>query len=109
MSVQEINQDNFEEIVTKSDKPIVMDTSASWCGPCRMMEPVFNELSEEMTDIVFAKLDIEANRELASKFHITAIPCIIIFNKGEEVDRIIGFKQKQDLKQSIEAILGGLK
>ncbi len=105
----ELTKDNFEKEVKNSDIPVIVDYWASWCGPCMNMAPTFEELSKEYEGkLKFAKLNVENNQELAGQFGIRGIPCLIVFNKGEEVDRIVGSMPKDALKEKIDDILGKL-
>jgi len=101
----EVNEQNFEEEVTKSDKPIIVDFWASWCGPCKMLGPVFEKVSQDMPEVKFAKLNVDENKDLQQKNAVMGIPCMIIFKNGEEVDRIVGFQPEEKLKENIKNIL----
>jgi len=104
--MQEITKENFDKEVKQAETPVIVDFWASWCGPCMVMGPVFEELSKEYEGkLKFAKLNVEQNQEMAVQFGVRGIPCLIIFNKGEEVDRIVGSMEKEALKEKIEAIL----
>lgn len=82
----------------------IVDFYADWCGPCKMMKPVFEELSKEMTQHKFEKINVEENQELATKNQVQGIPCIIVYKDDKEVDRIVGFRSKEDLKKEIEKL-----
>ena len=97
----ELNKDNFEEKVVKSKKMVVVDYFAPWCQPCKMIAPVFEKLSKQLTHITFAKVNVDENSQLASDQGVMNIPCVIIYNNGEEVDRIVGFQTEQQLKSKI--------
>lgn len=101
----DITPDNFEIEVLKSEKPVVMDMYADWCGPCRMMSPVFKDLEQEMPDVKFVKVDVEANNELAQKYEVRSIPSFIVVRSGEVVKTAVGANGKASIKQFIENAL----
>ena len=86
-------------------KLTVVDFTASWCGPCKMMSPVFEALSKEMTNVKFLKLDVDENQEIASKYNVLGVPTFLVFNKGKEVARIVGGISKDQLKSKIQSAL----
>ena len=102
----EVNDSNFEEIVLKSDKPVIVDFWAVWCGPCRIVGPIVQEIGEEYADkAVVGKLDVDHNPEAAKKYGIRNIPTILFFKNGEVVDKQVGAVPKQVLVQKLEALL----
>ncbi len=108
--VLEVNESNFESEVVKSSKPVVVDFWAAWCGPCRMLAPILDELSYEMDDqLKFVKVNVDENRELAYEFGIRGIPSLVVLYKGAEVERLVGVKPKESLKSELESILDKLR
>jgi thioredoxin 1 len=104
--VIELEDNNFKKEVEESKIPVIIDFFADWCGPCQMMKPVFEKISKEYKGkLKFAKVNTEDNPQLAEKFEIQGIPCLIIAKKGKEVDRIVGFMSEASLKQKINDIL----
>lgn len=108
MATVKINQGNFNEEVSGSDTPVIIDFWASWCGPCQMMGPVFEELSDEYEGkLKFAKASTDEEQGLANHFGIRSIPCLIVIKGGKEIGRIEGFRHKEALKEKIDSILEG--
>jgi thioredoxin 1 len=102
----DVTDDSFEAEVLKSDKPVLVDFWAPWCGPCRMVAPVVEELSEEYDGKVkFLKLNTDDNVNIAVRYGIRSIPTLLMFKGGELVDQIIGFRPKGDLQKTIEKAL----
>ena len=102
----EITDSNFEELVLKSDKPVLVDFWAAWCGPCRMLGPVIDEISNEYSDkAIIGKLDIDSNQEYAAKYGVRNIPTVLIFHKGEVVGKQVGVAPKNTYIEAIESLL----
>lgn len=103
---QEVNDANFEELVLQSDKPVLVDFWAEWCGPCRMVGPIVEELGQDYAGkLVVTKLDVDSNPETAMKFGIRNIPTILFFKGGEVVDKHVGAAPKLALSAKVDAIL----
>ncbi len=102
MAVTEVTKENFESEVIGSDKLVLADFNATWCGPCRMLKPIIDEISEERDDVKVVSIDIDDEDELAEKYEVYSIPCVVVFKNGQEVCRSIGFKPKSE----IEKLLG---
>ena len=102
MSVISGNINNFEKEVINSDKKVLVDFNASWCGPCRMLAPIVEEISERK-DIKVVSIDVDEEENLAQEYGVSSIPCLVVFKDGKEINRSIGFIQKDE----IENMLGG--
>lgn len=89
-----ITKENFESEVLKSDKPILVDFWAAWCGPCKMLSPVIDEIAEERSDIKVGKINVDEQPELASQFAVMSIPTLIVFKNGEIANKAIGVQPK---------------
>lgn len=96
-----VNEANYEAIVAKSAKPVVMEFHADWCGPCRATEPMVAALSVEMPDVVFAKIDVDEAAELSAKYEVSAIPCFVFIKDGEVKGRSTGSLSKRELASLI--------
>ena len=102
----EITDANFEEVVLKSDKPVLVDFWAAWCGPCRMVGPVIEEISKDYDGrAVVGKVDVDANQEFAAKYGVRNIPTVLLFKNGEVVDKQVGVAQKNVYTDKIDANL----
>ena len=101
-----VDGSNFDQIVLQSETPVLVDFWAAWCGPCRMVAPMVEELAEEYEGkINFVKLDVDQNSKTASQYGIMSIPTLLIFKNGAPVSNIVGFRPKADLKRSLDAVL----
>lgn len=100
-----VNTGSFRGTVEESNKVVVVDFFATWCGPCKMLTPVFESLSQEMPNAEFVKVDIDQSLELAQKFGISTVPTMMIFKNGKVVDTLVGFMPKDSLKAKVQAHL----
>ncbi len=107
MAVITLNSQNFEQEITNSDKPVIIDVFAVWCGPCQYMIPIFEELSKEMSDkYKFAKVNVDEERDIAVKYNVSSIPTFVFLKDSNVVGRELGFIEKETLKAKIEELLG---
>ena len=102
----EITDSNFEEKVLKSSKPVMVDFWAPWCGPCRMVGPIMDEISDEYADTaVVGKVDVDSNQEFAAKYGVRNIPTVLFFKNGEVVNRQVGVASKATYAEAIDSLL----
>lgn len=97
MSYINITNQNFNEEVLQSDKPVLIDFWASWCGPCRMIAPIVEEIAEERSDIKVGKINVDEEPELATRFGIMSIPTLVLMKDGEMVNKLVGARPKNQI------------
>ncbi len=102
----EFTDSSFEEAVLGADQPVLVDFGADWCAPCKVLGPVIDELAAEYAGKVrVGRVDTDANREVSVRFTVSAIPTVILFNKGEIVEKFIGLRGKKDFQAAIERVI----
>ena len=97
MSVITLTKENFEQEVLRSDKPVLVDFWASWCGPCRMVSPIVDEIAEERSDIKAGKVNVDEQQMLAAQFSVMSIPTLLVFKNGQVVNQVVGARPKQQI------------
>ena len=97
MSVVTITKENFQKEVVESEKRVLLDFWASWCGPCRMLAPIVDEIAEERADIKVGKVNVDEQQELAAAFNVMSIPTLIVLDKGQVVNQSVGVRPKKQI------------
>ena len=90
MSVTKITKDNFQELVLNADRKVLLDFWAPWCGPCRMVSPIVDEIAQERQDILVGKVNVDEEMELAAQFQVMSIPTLVVLKNGQVVNRVVG-------------------
>ena len=101
MAIREITSADFEEVVLKSDKPVLVDFNATWCGPCRMLKPTLDQVAAERPDVTVVGVDIDENMDLAEEYGVFSIPCLVLFRDGAEADRSVGLVPKESIENML--------
>lgn len=104
MSVIHVTKENFDKAINVSDKIVVIDFFATWCGPCKMLAPVVEQAAEELTDVTFYKVDIDEEMELAQRYQIMSVPTLLFLKNGQVVNKSVGAVPIEQLKDIINSI-----
>lgn len=102
MTALNINKNNFQEEVLNSDRPVLLDFWASWCGPCRMVSPIVDEIAEERSDIKVCKINVDEQQELAASFGVMSIPTLVVMKNGKIVNQSAGARPKAQILQMLQ-------
>lgn len=102
MSAVNVNQSNFQEEVLNSEKPVLLDFWASWCGPCRMVLPIVEEIARENPDIKVCKVNVDEQQELANQFNVISIPSLFVMKNGRIVNQSVGAKSKEQILELVK-------
>ena len=97
MSVVHVNIDNFESVVKSSERPVLLDFFANWCGPCRMISPIIEEIEHEHPEYVVGKINVDEESELASEFGVVSIPMLVVVKNGEIAAKLVGARPKEQI------------
>lgn len=99
--INEVREENFSSELTGTDELVLVDFWAPWCGPCKMLAPLFEELNQEIDDVKFLKLNVDNDPAVASRYRVGSIPTLLAFRNGVQVDQLVGFRPKADLEAFI--------
>lgn len=100
-NLQHFDDENFEKEVLRSDKPVMVDFFAEWCGPCKMLAPTIEELAKETPGWKIGKLDVDTSQKVAGKYGIQSIPTLLFFKDGQVIDMMMGFRPKESIKAKL--------
>ena len=100
--MEHLTSKNFKEIIENSDKPVLVDFWASWCGPCQMLGPIIEELDAELTDVLVAKVDVDEEQSLAMEYKVASIPTLLLFKNGQPAERMVGFHDKDEILEMLK-------
>ena len=103
MAIVHITKENFESVVKESAKPVLIDFWATWCGPCKMIAPIVEEIAAQRDDIIVGKIDVDQEMELAMQFRITSIPTLVLMKKGDVAATLVGYRPKADILKLLDA------
>ncbi len=102
MEIVHISKDNFDELVINSDKKVLLDFWATWCGPCKMVAPIVEEIAQERDDLLVGKVDVDEEPELAVRFGVTSIPTLVLLEGGKVVTQAVGYRPKADILKLLD-------
>ena len=97
MSAMQVNKNNFQDEVLNSDKPVLVDFWASWCGPCRMVAPILEEIASERSDVKVCKINVDEEPELAGRYNVMSIPTLLVVKEGQVVNQAVGARPKSQI------------
>jgi len=103
MNIKEVTQETFEAEVLRADVPVLADFNADWCGPCRMLKPLLDEIAARRSDCKVVSINIDEEMDLAEQYDVSSIPCVVLFKNGVEAERSIGFKPREAIEAMLEA------
>ena len=102
MSVMHITKENFEKLVIRSNKTVLLDLWAPWCGPCRMVAPIVEEIAGEREDLLLGKVNVDEEMELAMQFGVSSIPTLVVMKDGKAVAQAVGYRPKADIEKLLD-------